>query len=236
MNKLEAIEKVKRLRALAGNAASTIAEAATAAKIAAKILQENALIEADIEFISGSSELPIEDATSAAFWGSKQVVWQNVLLTNLCTAHSCSGIIKHKDSALGYYLIGRPADIATIKYQFLYFVVELNRLAILLAPKMSRGEGKSWHNSFYTGAGHAISEALKAAKTEAQVSATSTAMVIINRHSEEANALQAKLYPKAKVVQHHVNINRDGYNAGYKAGSSLNTHGQIGGGSKGLLK
>jgi hypothetical protein len=242
MTKQDIIERIKRLRNLAENAAASIHEAATAAKLAEELLQKHEIEEAEIEFSTGSNESPEEDPTPITDWGQKQAVWENILATALCKAYNCQGVMKVIDDGTkrktGFYVIGRPSDTQVVKYQMAFFVAEITRLAHKIAPKsMSKGEGKTWHHSFRRGAVHAICEALKEAKKEVQATASSNALVVLNKHRDEALDLKMRLYPRSRTVNFSSNnLDVNAYRKGIEAGKGIQQHTQIGSGVKGLLK
>src|SRR5579859_2714835 len=140
MNKTPIIEKINKLRELSRNSAASIEEAASAARIAEKLIQEHQLAEAELELSHGSQESVLEDEKAITDWNQRQTVWQNILITNLCKAYNCTGVLKFKGNKLGYYVIGRFSDISIVRYQYAYFVLELSRLAHVLAPStLARG-------------------------------------------------------------------------------------------------
>lgn len=236
MNREDLIKKVQALRALASNAASTLEEAKTAASLAEQIIQKNALDEAEFEIANGSQEQVYEDGVPMTDWGQRQNVWQNILLTALSDAYDCQGLLKHVNGKLGYYAVGRPSDIRTMRYQFAFFHLEITRLAELLAPNnLQRGTGKRWYNSFYLGATSAIVESLKKVKQEVHAQANSAALAIIRKHADDAADWMRVYHPEIRNVQKHHSINRDAWNLGNQAGSGLNTKPAINPGYRGLL-
>lgn len=222
MSRENIIDKIKKLRNLAENKASSVDEAATAARLAEEILQKHQIEEAELEITLGSSEQVMEDTTSLTDWKQRQTVWQNILLVHLCKAYNCEGVVKHVGSNLGFFAIGRPSDLATLRYQYSYFVLELTRLASALAPNdLGRGSGKTWHKSFYLGATRAIGDALDAVREEVKATASSSALAVINQHALDATALNRKLYPKNKVKQITTNFDCEAFELGKQAGSNL---------------
>jgi uncharacterized protein DUF2786 len=236
MNRENIIDKIRKLRALAGNN-SSIEEIATATKLAEELLQKYQIEEAEFEVAHGSQEQAIFDQIALTDWKERQTLWQNILLTTLSEAYNCEGILLRRNHRLGYYVIGRPADILTIRYQYSYFTLELTRLAQLLAPNnLGRGSGKHWHKSFYLGAVSAIADSLKKAKVEVRASANSSALAIIDRHAEEALALKNKLHPNvggAKAIR--TTMDRNAYDLGYQSGSNLSPKPGLGSNVRGLL-
>ena len=236
MNRESIIEKIRKLRSLAGNN-SSLEEATTATRLAEELLQKNQIAEAELEITMGSQEQVLEDQEALTDWKIKQTVWQNILLTHLCSAYNCEGIIKHKNGCLGYFAIGRPSDLLVLKYQYAYMVLELTRLASLLAPKtLARGSGKTWHKSFYLGAVRAIGDSLVKVKQEIKSTANSSALAVIDQHAQEALNLKNQLYPKSKTVMMKSHYDREAWELGNRAGRNLETKTGLGSGvPRGLL-
>ncbi len=235
MNRESIIDRVRKLRNL--TASNNLNEATAAARAAERLIQENALEEAELEVSQGVSETVMEDGQSLTDWDQRQCVWQNILLTTLCTAYNCSGVLKRNQGRIGYFAIGRPSDIATLRYQYAFFCLELGRLAHLMAPAgLNRGAGKHWHKSFYLGAVSAISRELQAARAETRAQASSTALAVVDQHQHEAAMLLAKLYPRSRHRAHHSAIDRGAYELGQLAGSNLQAKPGLGPGIRGLLK
>lgn len=238
MDRENIIDKVRKLRTLAENSAATVDEAAAAARAAELLIQKHALAEAELDSVSQELlEAIIEDGNPLTDWGQRQKVWQNILLHALAENYNCSNVLKNKDGHLNIFTIGRPSDIAIMRYQFAYFVLELTRLAQLLAPKtLARGSGKTWYNSFYRGAVSAISSSLKAARKEVRQQASSTALVFIDKHKQEVEAFKAKLYPWSKTKQMGGSFDPEAYRMGQQAGGGLQAKPALAPGVRGLLK
>lgn len=237
MSRENIIDKVRKLRALSNS--SNLNEAASAARMAEKLIQEHCLAEAELEVIEGSHEVAGEDEVPLTNWNRRRTVWQDSLLYQLARAYNCVGILKHdREGKFGYYATGRPSDIATMRYQFAFFVVELTRLAGVLAPNdLTRGEGKTWYKSFYMGAVKAIAESLTVAKQETRAQASSTALSIIDKHMDEAKSAFMKKYPKTHKMQTaRANIDIDAWHMGHQAGSGLSPKPGLNPGVRGLLK
>lgn len=231
------IDKIQKLRNLANNSASTLDESIAAFAIAEKLLQDNAIEEAEIEYVSGIEEATIEDPSPASDWKKRVTNWQAIILNTLCDAYNCKGIIKFdRNGNRGFYIIGRPSDISIIKYQSSYFILELVRLANLLAPSnLGRGSGKTWYNSFYIGACAAIKETLTKTKNDVIATASSNALVVLNKHEAASEAEFNRLYPRTKSSTFNPNIDHYAYNEGKKAGAGLSTKPNLAQGVRGLL-
>jgi hypothetical protein len=234
MNREDLIKKIAALRALSSS--SNLNEAAAAARAAEKLIQDHAIEEAEFEFTNGSQEQVHQDDIPIMEWGQRQTVWQSSLINCLAKAYGCAGILSHKNGKIGFYSIGRPADISIVRYQYAFFHLEMTRLAQLLAPdNLTRGEGKQWYNSFYLGAVRSIRDSLVASKKEVQTQASSQAMTIINQHAIEVDNLFRKLYPHTRSVNSKSSINSDAYSMGKQAGAGINSKPGLNSGFRGLL-
>jgi hypothetical protein len=237
MNRESIIEKIKKLRALAGNN-NSVEEVATATRLAEELIQKHQLEDAELEISFGSTEQVLEDQEALTDWKLRQTIWQNSLLSCLCQAYNCEGVLKQtKDGSLAFYAIGRPSNISTLRYQYSYFVLELTRLAQSLSPfGLKRGSAKKWYNSFYHGAVQAIGSELRRSKQEIKSTANFSALAIIDKQAREALDLKHRLYPRAGSKKLHIrNINYDAYNIGKQAGSSLGPKPGLALGVRGLL-
>lgn len=236
MNRPELIDKIQKLRSLA-NSNSSLEEAASAARIAEKLIQANSIDEAELEAKTGSSEFPIEDPDPFTDWKLRQTVWQSSLLVALATAYDCKGILKDGvDGSYGFYAVGRPSALATLRYQYSYFRLELTRLANALAPSYLRaGSGKTWYKSFFLGAVSAIKASLVSAKTEVRSQASSSALIVLNQHAIEAANKFKELYPRTHKTQSANNIDPQAYAMGKQAGAGLQQKPALAQGVRGYL-
>jgi len=238
MERENIIDKIRKLRALADNAAATVDEAAAAARAAELLIQKHALQEAELGAVSQEVlESIIDDDTPLTDWAKRQKVWQNVLLHAMAENYNCSNVMKRVGGISNIYTIGRASDIAVLRYQFAYFVVELTRLAHLLAPSdLKRGSGKTWHNSFYHGATDAIIASMKSAKKEVIKDASSTALVFISEHMRKVEELKAQKYPWSRTSHSARRLDPEAYEMGKMAGAGLQAKPALAPGVRGLLK
>ena len=238
MERENIIEKVRKLRTLAANPAATVDEAAAAALAAELIIQKHALAEVELQMSQASQEEIMDDGTPLTDWGQRQTLWQNILTHGLAKAYNCSSVLKWNETGNpNIYAIGKPSDISLLRYQYTFFVIELTRLSHKLAPKnLGRGTGKTWYNSFYRGAVHAILDSLKSAKEEVRTQASSEALVFIDQHLNAIERFKNKKYP-GSTTTHTAggNIDPDAYRKGLEAGSNLNPKPALPPGVKGLL-
>lgn len=239
MERESIIKKVQALRAQSKDKAVTVEEAATFARLAELLIQKYTLEEADLESVRVTREEIGDDESPLTDWDQREVMWQNILIHNLCKAYNCTSIIKWStQNKIGMYAIGRKSDIELLRYQYAFFTVELVRLAHLMAPKdLKRGSGKTWYNSFYRGAVHAIVLSLESAKKEVRAQATSSSLIVVDSHIRALSAYRENKYGRmggSKSIGG--NIDPDAYAAGMQAGSNLNAKPGLAPGVRGLLK
>lgn len=209
-----------------------------AAAAAERLLQEHQLSEAELEVQTEVEEPMCEDATPVhTFQGRNVIGWQSSLLANLGRAYNVSGYYSwtYKDGkqVSCYKAVGRPSDVATMRYQFAWFVTEITRLRHLLG----KGQGKTWGNSFYLGAAHAIGEALGKTRREVRAQATGSALMVLDNRMEKASALKKALHPDlvSRSSSSPTNFDPGGYHAGKRAGAGLSPKQALSGGSVPLL-
>src|ERR1700691_1560854 len=129
MSDIQAIlDKVRKLRQLANSA--NVNEAANAAAIAEKLIQEHRIAEAELS--AGEEE---ETATQdfIASDSSSTVTWRWHLIYELCRAYQCKPWIVHRRNpetfrtTQHFGVAGAPSDLATVKYQYAYLSLEIIR-------------------------------------------------------------------------------------------------------------
>ncbi len=228
------IEKIRKLRALATS--SNLHEAAAAARAAEKLLQQHEIDEAQIFSESGDEdEPPIEDSMPLAAWGKSIPTWE-ALLTSFLAAHYGCKSFRDFNRATGRWekkIIGRPADIETVRFQWAFFRTEIVRLM----ATHGAGRDRSWKISFCRGAARAIIEALQETKREIRAKANASALAVVDARVDAAVSLMNERYPNMRTVHMGRTVgNMSAYNEGKRAGSNINQRSQIGARGTRLLK
>lgn len=252
MNLSSIIEKVAKLRALSQS--DNVNEAATAAALAEKLIQEHRLSEAELESASSAPhEAPDEDQ-DPLFVYSTLPRWKSNLSVRLCRFYGVACYLDpvHKDQELSYggsvrvatgeqafKMIGRRSDVEIARYQFAFLILEIERLtqAFHRATRRYPGyNGRTALNSFRIGAVVGVTEAMAEAAKKTTAVPTSGAMVLASRF-DEANEAMAKLHPRLrKQSSRGSRIDGSAYGAGQAAGRSIRQHAAIGGGGGRALK
>jgi hypothetical protein len=219
------IAKIKALRALATS--SNVHEAAAAAAQAEALLQNHRLDEAALEAHGPPTE-SAEQASEPLAWHKQHLSWWRVALGGvLVKSHGCTGYVTTREGRRCQVIVGRPSDIATVRYLYAWLSTEIARLC----EAHGRGRGRSWRHSFCMGAVSVIGEAMSSAKTEARQAATSTALVALDNRDREARALLQRLEPNLRQARGGGSRDRDAYARGQEAGRSIHLGGAIPGAS-----
>jgi len=209
----------------------TVAEAASAAKIAQLLLTQHRLTVADLS-VNGESQEDIHNKGEPLFVGARRVHWKDKLANCLATVNGCKAYVDtimvqrtgraRRGSQVFCRIIGRDSDIQIVRYFFHYLEREIETLC-KEAMGRNEGSGKTWSNSFKNGASDAICSRLREANQEIRDEANNTALVKLDNRDEavsqwaEDNGLKFKTPPDKNV-----NFSRHGYVQGKIAGSNVN--------------
>ena len=223
------IDRIRKLRALASSA--NVHEAAAAAAAAERLIQEHNLSEASVQV--ESEEEPVTHDVVADVGGFRIVTWQSHLLHYLGRAYQACGFFQRKrGEGYVYKAYGRPADLATLRYQFAFFSAEITRLAALEC----KGRGKTFANSYRLGAVAAIAEALSTVQRETRAEASSSALVVVDRRTDLAREARDNQNPDIKTRATSASrLDGEAYAAGKRAGARINQRGQLGASGTRLL-
>lgn len=228
------LDKIRKLRAL--STSSNVHEAAAAAAAAERLIQEHNLSEAELSVDEEDEHVTYE---GVADLGGRIATWQSNLLYHLSRAYQCSGYYKTfypegaKTAANRYVAYGRPQDLETLKYQFAYFSAEITRLSL---QWRGTGSGRTWLNSFRLGAVQAIGAALSETRSAARKTATSSALVVVDRRADLAKSRRDQDHPDLRSTSSRSSaIDGDGFAAGQRAGAGINQRSAIGAGGTRLL-
>ncbi len=215
------IAKIKALRALATS--SNVHEAAAAAAQAEALLQKHRLDEAALEGGGEPTEAP-QEAAEPLEWHKGHLAWWRVHLgSTLLRNHGCVDYVATRGSRRCHVIIGRPSDVATVRYLYAWLTTEIGRLR-----DRHPGMGRSWRNSFCLGAVDGISAAMKAAKAEARSGATSSALVAVDRRDRDSRDLLARLHPKLRATSGGAaSRDDDAYGRGVTAGQNIHLGGAL---------
>ena len=221
------VEKIRKLRALATSA--NVNEAATAAALADRLIQEHGLSEAQLEAEGvGPKEAPVQADTPLAEYGQRAPSWAKILANRLVTHFDCacfSDTVRNpltRERRKVVRIVGRPSDVETVRYFYAWLSVEIERLA----QADARGQGRRFANGFRQGAVDGVMTAMEvskaAARGAAKAAGASAAIVLVDAREAEADALMREKNPKLRTVSFGGRVQRDGYERGQEAGRRIN--------------
>ncbi|NUP07781.1 MAG: DUF2786 domain-containing protein [Polyangiaceae bacterium] len=214
------IAKVQKLRALAQS--SNANEAANAAAAADTLIQEYRLSEADLEAKGASGEVPEEAVEPLFDGGARSVSWRRVLAGRLARHYDVAAYIErnllgNRQVDFAYRVVGRPSDVATLRYMFAWLGDEIERLA-KAQPARERA-------SFALGVVVGISRQLYESRRVANSTATpGAAIVLASRFEQSVAALDAKHAIK-KTIRAPRAGNISGFAKGVQTGEQLDLKG-----------
>jgi hypothetical protein len=209
------IAKIKALRALATS--SNVHEAAAAAAQAEALLQKHRLDDAALEAHGRPSETA-ERAAEPLAWHTQHLSWWRVTLGDaLVKSHGCADYVSQRGGRRCHVIVGRPSDVATVRYLYAWLSTEIARLC----DQHGRGDGRSWRHSFCMGAVSAVRDATNAAKATARQAAASTALVALDRRDQEARAVLNRLEPKLRQTRGGASRDKNAYERGQAAGRAI---------------
>lgn len=236
------VDKIKKLLRLAESA--DVNEAAAAAGQAQRLMEQHNIDQAMIalEEDDGSpsvEEEPIkefDDEEALHVW-SRLATWKLQLGWAVASANGCRTFQSYWwDNTKGRSMrtigiVGRPSDVATVRYLYAYLMSEIDRLC----QASSRGKGRTWANSFRLGAVHEVRKRLSEAKAKARAEARAklqgdtTALVRLDkalaRIDERRNSVDAWMKQNMNLRSASRSSSRTDYgawNEGREAGRSIN--------------
>jgi len=217
------IDRIRKLLELAKHN-DNVAEAASAASAAQRLMSEHQIEQAMLE---GAAEEPIEHDVLHDDGGRQMAWWRWVLASALCRANGCKGYSRG-GGCLG--IIGRPADAQTVRYLYAYLSGEIERLCDEAARERG-APGRTWRNSFRLGAATEIANRLTAMR--AQVRAEHVSHLVATRSQStalariDAHALAVQTYAKEKLklrtgsASGNSRLDGGAYGAGKRAGAGI---------------
>ncbi len=163
MTLAEAITKAQKLLALSES--SNPHEAATALKMAQKILTQYQISqdmlddgtnETEEDIVNERDEpLDIDSKFNLENWRGRLA--GIIAKVNSCTVYTRTTFDRTQQAERkGIYIIGRPSDASKVRYLYKYFYNEIQRLA----KRDSKGNGKVWLNNYRHGVVDTVTEKL----------------------------------------------------------------------------
>jgi ElaB/YqjD/DUF883 family membrane-anchored ribosome-binding protein len=183
------IDRVHKLLSLSNS--TNVHEAAAAAAVANRLIDQHRLTLADLEKPEQDSVPLVEDA-GYVYTSGKVTPWKTIMLHNL-VAHY--GLYHYNDSDYSngrkvsrFKLVGRQDDIAVCRYMFAWLVTECQRLS----DSEAKGFGKIFAASYCEGFVQGVNTQLKLSREEIKKTATITSIVKIDARQAEAKGFAFK--------------------------------------------
>jgi len=231
MEKERILQKIRDVMARADvSRTGSVEESATAAKIAAKMMAEYHISQAELRFTSDSADLDAMVERDILDGKTRNAVqWQVQLANAIAEANNCkciytSGSYKDKVGA-AICILGRDSAVQVCNYLFTYLV---NIIQVKCKEEKDRrgikGPGtKRWGNSFRHGAMQIVRLRLQAAKREAYAlrGNTSTTLVAHDKENQKLDTFTEKQYPNLKYVKTKSRFDANGLDSGRKVGEKL---------------
>jgi hypothetical protein len=240
-DKKKLVDRVRKLLALgeSDNANESAAAMAAAQRLMTQHSIESAMLEEPEEVETPEEPITIFDAFDDALDNSTRtkVTWKTRLSVALARHNACKVYLKGG----AIHLVGRPTDVATIRYFYKYCVREVERLT----KAQGRGHGRTWYNNYRLGVVETIGEKLRAMKKdllgemrEKANRSGGTALVLVNnaiaKHEERTKQVTLHVKQNMKLRAGRTSYSRYDGNArqkGRRDGRSINLNGGKGLGS-----
>lgn len=238
MNRDQLLDRVRKLLALADQGRNnSVAEAASAAALAQRLLLENQLSVADVETINplGTAADPIVEIEGDRADEGRLPLWLACLMHGIATANDCTTI--RWRGGTGYNritVIGPKSTVDGIVYLYQYLAKEIERLRQARGTArgplgVARPRGRSWHASFRIGAVNEVCARLKTARRDQTVELGSKCTALVLRSKVDVERFKEEHHPNTTKGRRSQARSSDGYHDGREAARSINL-----GGGKGL--
>lgn len=231
------IARVNQLRAISKSTHSRH-EAETTAALAAKLIAEYQVSEAQIETELGKSDDPLDlENEHIVYETGRTTPWKARLVWGLADLNGVYAYVSHIRHATThkqgarYRIIGRVSDIEITKYMFEYLVSTISELVNDYVPSGNKRGVNPERESWCLGAVDGFISKMKSERDAVMRQATSQAMVLVSQKREEA---KTKFLAKSKLKMRNVaaskaQVNADTYGSGYRKGQTLSVNKGIGG-------
>ncbi len=224
------ISKINHLLNKTVDNGCSVAESASAAKIAQQLLTQYRLSYADLSIKSES----IHKDDEPLYSGQRLISWKDSLACVLCEVNGCKAYSLRNYKGASFRLVGRDSDIQIVRYFFNYLSTEVERLC-KHAMQNGNGSGKTWSNNFKHGAVAAICERLKEGNKEVIEANDCQAIVKLSMKDDELKKWVKDNLKLGKPPVRTMAYDLNGYGEGVAAGKKINLNKGIGGKSDNKL-
>lgn len=178
------LEKIRKLLALSKS--DNANEAAVAAAAAQRLMTEHQIAEAELGSTAADERAQREVDPLFTTNGSTMPAWLDVLSLGICKAN---GVYSFIDGVRGkprrLVLIGRPSDVASVRYLFAWLRLEIERLT----KRNVAGKGRTAVASYRMGCVVGVLSAMRETTKAARQQATGAALVKLDARLDEARAM-----------------------------------------------
>jgi hypothetical protein len=242
MTKNDAVRKVAHLLNLAEGTGTNANEAAVAAAQAEAIMQRYQLERAVVEEERGedlASDEGIEafEDEDALFSSGRIPSWRLLLASNLAEVNGCSLLLSkrapkitkgERNAVTRVNIIGRPSDVAVLRYLYAFAEREIDRLA-REAVQAGRVAGRTGGNNYRVGAVKAVCDTVRDQKAKSREDFVrehgDRGRAALVRIDQGAAALEAFMRNKYKHTRNHRYGggagDRGAHRAGYRDGKRI---------------
>lgn len=209
------VEKIKKILSKTVENGCSPEEAASAAAMAAKLMEQHQI---DMAELVEKGEATLEPIDFDIFYAGQRVDTWIASLANVISPAFCCIVVISYGRGLGVY--GRPDNRAAFKATFEYLKAAVQKGGQKTCPKTVHG--RTWGQSYGLGAATKVNERVKeeraALAAQAQAGSKSALMIL----DEEGLVKKHISDMKFKQSNHKPEINANGYMQGYKDGDKLN--------------
>lgn len=216
------IEKIQKLKILSGS--SNANEAAAAAAVADKLIDQYRISQADLEESSPEVAESLYKDDSFIYETGKVTTWKSMLIDYLTAHYGVHCIMEYtypnRRKVTHFRLFGRQTDIYVTKYMFSWLQLECKRLADMYA----KGQGRVYVSSYCAGFVVGVNEQLKLSRAETRTTASSSALVKLDARSAEARTFAHAQYAMkigTKKGGIKLRIDQDAYESGQVSGKNI---------------
>lgn len=209
------IEKIKKILSKTIENGCTPEEAAAAAAMASKLMEQHQIEQADLV---EKGEVVLDPISYEIFYEGQRVDTWIASLANVMSPAFCCIVVISPNRGLGCY--GRPDNRAAFKATFEFIKAAVQKGAQRTCPKTVHG--RTWNQSYGLGAGAKVHERIKeerAVLTAQAAAGSKSALMILD---EEGLVKKHVSDMKFKDSNRKPEINANGYMQGYKDGDKLN--------------
>lgn len=211
------LDKVAKLRALAGRTTS-VEEAATAAAQAEAIIAKYRLQTVDVDWVN-TAVAPRDGSVARSdepLWsGRRSQLWTEELAKFLCEHYGCFAYVSSGNRSTHYVIVGRPSDVELCRYMFGWLSAEIVRLSQAERGVVARA-------SFCSGVVVAISRTMRrAARAEACAEGAASAALVLATRGEEAERFARETEPGMKARETRSRRDEAARSRGYEAGKGI---------------